>query len=248
MDEKSIKEYLVEYDGDERYRVYLPEARDVILSRDVTFLEKLRSSREVQNIPNKSPADDSQGTPRPDQDKNSGTETSSLIADRELEENPTSPSTNGILSGFQELIMEAEAFVHKADNPVSYQDVLKSKIYEEWKKAMDEKIVSLHENKTWKLTDLPKRAKPLPCRWVFKVKTNPDGSVDKYKARLVIKGFHQKEGLDYSQTFSPVAKIATIRSVLSIAASERMHLAQSMFPHLSLWRARRGDIHETARI
>ncbi|GBL82718.1 Retrovirus-related Pol polyprotein from transposon TNT 1-94 [Araneus ventricosus] len=85
---------------------------------------------------------------------------------------------------------------------------------------------SLIENETWTLEELAKNSKAIPCKWVYKIKKNPDGSIDKYKARLVAKGFTQRYGIDYEQTYSPVTKIATVRSILSIAANERMHLTQ----------------------
>jgi hypothetical protein len=91
---------------------------------------------------------------------------------------------------------------------------------------MDSEIASLDENQTWSLVKLPAGRKAIQNKWVYKVKTNPDGSVDKYKARLVVKGFSQRKGVDYSQTFSPVAKSSTIRSVIAVAASEKMSLTQ----------------------
>lgn len=74
------------------------------------------------------------------------------------------------------------------------------------------------QNRTWELKKLPKGVKALPGKWVFKIKRNADGSVDKYKARLAIKGFKLKKGIDYDQTFSPVERMSTIRSVISVAA------------------------------
>ncbi|PNF31714.1 hypothetical protein B7P43_G13202 [Cryptotermes secundus] len=97
---------------------------------------------------------------------------------------------------------------------------------DKWKEAMGKEMSALHENGTWELVTLPKNAKPIQCKWVYRIKENPDGSVDKYKARLVIKGFNQRKGIDYSATFSPVVKWETIRSVISVAAKEKMYMTQ----------------------
>lgn len=93
---------------------------------------------------------------------------------------------------------------------------------------------------------LPQGAKAIPCKWVFRLKTNPDGSIDKYKARLVVKGFSQRQGIDYSQTFSPVARMGTVRSTLSIAASEQMHLVQFDVSTAFLYGELEEDLHEAA--
>ena len=95
-----------------------------------------------------------------------------------------------------------------------------------WRKAMDEEMEALQKNNTWELVSLPHEKKAVGCRWVFTVKHNPDGSVSRYKARLVAKGFTQTYGIDYDETFAPVAKMNTIRVLLSLAANLNWPLKQ----------------------
>lgn len=87
-------------------------------------------------------------------------------------------------------------------------------------------MASLEENSTWTLKELPAGRKLITNRWVYQIKRNVDGEISRYKVRLVVRGFSQQEGLDYYETFSPVARFDTIRSVLSIAANERLELVQ----------------------
>ena len=77
---------------------------------------------------------------------------------------------------------------------------------------------SKSENKVWTLTDAPDGVKPIRCKWVFKKKTDMEGKVVTYKARLVAKGYRQRQGVDYDETFSPVAMTKSIRILLAIAA------------------------------
>lgn len=82
---------------------------------------------------------------------------------------------------------------------------------------MEEELNSVVKNKTLELCTLPQNKRPINVKWVFKIKVKPDGSIAKYKARLVARGFLQQAGMDYQEVFALVAKIETIRSVTSIA-------------------------------
>ena len=84
---------------------------------------------------------------------------------------------------------------------------------------MIDELMALLKNNTWSLVPLPPGRTPISCKWVFKVKENPDGSIQKYKARLVAKGFHQVAGFDFTETFSPIVKPATTRVMLTMALS-----------------------------
>ena len=90
---------------------------------------------------------------------------------------------------------------------------------------MVDEIESLTKNKTWDLMKLPKGKKALHNRWIYRIKDEADGS-RRYKARLVVKGYEQKAGEDYTNIFSPVVKLTTIRAVLSLVAVEDLHLEQ----------------------
>ncbi|XP_019099787.1 PREDICTED: uncharacterized protein LOC109132557 [Camelina sativa] len=88
-----------------------------------------------------------------------------------------------------------------------------------WKAACGEEIESITRNKTWDMVDLPYGSKTIGLKWVFKLKRNSDGSINKHKARLVAKGYVQRHGVDVDEVFAPVARIETVRFIIALAAS-----------------------------
>jgi len=110
-----------------------------------------------------------------------------------------------------------------AGEPNSVEEAMKSV---KWKNAMQDEYDALQRNGTWTLVPPSRGMNLIDCRWVFKIKRRADGQIDRYKARLVVKGFKQRYGIDYEDTFSPVVKIATVRLVLSLAVTRGWCLRQ----------------------
>nr|GEY20070.1 hypothetical protein [Tanacetum cinerariifolium] len=115
------------------------------------------------------------------------------------------------------------ATVFAITEPTSYKQASKE---EGWIKAMNVELATLEKNEKWILTTLPPCHKAITSKWVYKNKYLPAGIVDKLKARLVVNGFNRKEGLDYKHTFSPVAKLATVRVLVSLATVKECPLHQ----------------------
>lgn len=91
---------------------------------------------------------------------------------------------------------------------------------------MQAKLQSLTQNNTRSLVDLPRGKTPIGCKWVYKVKYHANGTIERYKVCLVAKGYIQMEGIDYFDTFTPIAKLTIIRILLSFAAIKGWHLEQ----------------------
>ena len=104
------------------------------------------------------------------------------------------------------------------DEPTSYKEAMEGPESEKWLEAMESEMKSMYDNQVWNLEDLPEGRKAVENKWIFKKKTDADGNVTVYKARLVAKGFRQIQGVDYDETFSPVAMLKSIRILLAIAA------------------------------
>lgn len=110
--------------------------------------------------------------------------------------------------------------------PECYEEVMPHKSKGEWLKAMEEEMKYLHENHTYNLVKLPKGKRAPKNKWVYKLKIEEQNSQLRYKARLVVKGFGQKKGIDFEEIFSPVVKMSSIWVVLGLAASLNLKIEQ----------------------
>jgi hypothetical protein len=108
--------------------------------------------------------------------------------------------------------------------PRSYKEAMKSDAAGLWHDASQQEYDALNQHDVWELCELPPGRKAVGCCWVYRVKMNADGTVDRYKAWLVAQGFSQKPHLDYTETFAPVAKFAFLQTVLALAAAEDMEV------------------------
>ena len=104
------------------------------------------------------------------------------------------------------------------DDPMTFNEAVSNVDSEKWQSAMKSEMDSMYSNQVWTLVEVPKDMKPIGCKWVYKRKIGANGQVETYKARLVAKGFKQRQGIDFDETFLPVALLKSIRILLAIAA------------------------------
>jgi len=202
LDKKAIPGIFVGYSSvSKAYKVYHPQTRKLIVSRDVHFNEDQqwdwknpqKTIRPINNI------EDGYG-------RNQTTE----LCQNELEDDPPIRGTR-LLSDIYQRCNIAVC------EPSCCEEALKDP---KWKKAMEDEISMIQKNNIWELVDKPQDRKVIGVKWVFRKKLNADCSINKYKARLVVKGYAQIFGVDYFDTFAPVSRLDTIILVLVVVAQQ----------------------------
>ena len=223
LDSKSRKCFLLGYGSTTKgYRLYDPQKRKVFHSRDVIFNEQ------------KYGFDDSS------EPQESERQVCLEYSDEpsETADSPAPPPRRSVRERREPNYYCFQCNLPDVKEPKSVCDAQKS---QEWADAMQAEMVSIHDHNVWELVELPEGRKPVGSKWVFKLKTNADGSVERCKARLVAQGYSQKEGLDYDETFSPVVRPESIRSVIVLACKEGLKLHQMDITTAFL----NGDLEET---
>ncbi|GJX87625.1 retrovirus-related pol polyprotein from transposon TNT 1-94 [Tanacetum coccineum] len=208
LDPKSRKCLFLGYaDGVKGYRLWDLTAHKVVVSRDVVFMEdKIQENEEAV----------------PQHEVNETTKSqdpTTRTSDRERKR-PVWQSDYVMESNVAYCLLTEEG------EPSNFQEALNNPDASFWKEAMQEEIEALHKNKTWELVPLPGGRKPIGNKWVYKIKRNGDDQVERYRARLVVKGYAQKEGIDFNEIFSPVVRMTTVRVVLAMCATYDLHLEQ----------------------
>ncbi|UYV77006.1 hypothetical protein LAZ67_14002793 [Cordylochernes scorpioides] len=206
------------------YRIWMPNSNKVVTSRDVIFKETIPTFSldiEKRNKELSSNQIDEQNDTQDIEKIESNVQTSDVYNLRDRS-NISKPQR----------YIDAEINIAEGLEPKTYKEAMDSPNAQFWKEAMNEEMNSLMENDVYECTTLPPGQKPIDCKWVLKTKLNSKGEITRYKARLVAKGFAQKKGIDYEETFSPVARHDTIRTLLAIAANEDLKLVQKTNDHL----------------
>lgn len=146
-------------------------------------------------------------------------------------------SYNRLTPTYRNFILNVSA----AYEPQYYHQVVP---HAHWHEAMNNELLAMEANKTWLVVPLSSGLHSIGCKWVYKVKHKADGSIERYKARLVAKGYTQQEGLDYIETFSPVAKLVTVKVLLTLAVSFQWPLIKLDVNNAFL----HGDLYEEVYI
>ena len=218
LDPKSKKCVLLGYGTETKgYRLYDPQSSRVMYSRDVKFNESEFGFE-------KNPDNEVQADKRVTLELSSEKEESEEDEVNNVEFNVPPPAREKRAPDrFGEWVtMASEDIVE----PTTVSEALHSPHSEQWREAMQQEIDSLQEHDVYELTELPRGRRAVGCKWVFKIKHNADGSIERYKARLVAQGYSQRYGVDYDETFSPVVRFESIRTVIALSVQRGLKLHQ----------------------
>ena len=211
------------------YRLYNPNTDEVVTRRDVVFdesrlgLHLSNVERGVDKLPDlsvdlPSPTD----PPIVELDR-----ASNVTPERRYSQRNHKPPVRYGIDEYSCVSVEHVALcASDLVEPANYSEAKSSQQSKQWLAAAKAEYNSLVDNDTWELVELPGNRRAIDCKWVFKAKYNKDGQVSRFKGRLVARGFEQKQGVDYEETYAPVVKYSSLRAVLSYAMSNKMLIHQ----------------------
>lgn len=232
LDDQSVKHVFVGYDASSKgYKLYNPSSGKMVVSRDVEFNEELAWNWDAQ--------EETSYDFLPYFGDEEEPETVELVQDTTPPPSPTnvaSPSSQQSsneqpqrIRSIQELydgtkeVTNFEYCLFADSEPMNFDEAVRDK---RWRQAMEEEIESIEKNNTWELTTFPKGHRAIGVKWVYKTKKNSDGDVEKYKIRLVAKGYKKIQGINYEEVYAPVARIETIHLLISLAAQMKWKIHQ----------------------
>ena len=191
------------------YRIFNMETQKLLISRDVVIDEISKWNWSKEEIQNKGDDALSQG------EEVEGNEIHDNDDDDPFENSIEVDEENEVgVRGLRPLTEIYERVNVALCDPTSVEEAFEKK---EWRQAMNDELKMIEKNETWSLVTKPRKKYAIGVKWIFRTKYNPDGSISKHKARLVVKGYAQQAGVDYGETFAPVARMETIR-LLAISA------------------------------
>lgn len=211
------------------YRLYNPRTNKVCTSRDVHVMEKTVSETDVQII------GDINQDKLDTEELNTSTASQSEVESETLDDGDSSYAPDEDVSANEDVLRRSQRqrkaktwddfvtyFTEKTEesdsvgDPTSVKEALSSVNRDQWISAMTNEMNNFSENCAWDIVELPEGHTPVKCKWVFKTKLNSDNSIT-YRARLVAKGFSQRQGIDFYETFSPVVKHSTLRLLFALS-------------------------------
>lgn len=240
LDSKSKKCIFLGFEkGVKGFKLWDPEARKRVFSRDVVFDEQYmvqqaisdRVPVTIETITDSEVTQEESGADKPDEVSD---ERSVEVAQKEVQRGteeslvsrrPKRAIKAPVRFGFEDMVNYA--LMVEMDDPTTYHEAINSDERDEWIGSMTEEAVSLDKNETWDLVELPEGKRAIGCKWIYKKKEGMSvKEPKKFKSRVVAKGYSQKKGIDYDEIFSPVVRHTSIRAVLGLVAVWDLHLEQ----------------------
>lgn len=228
LDSKSEKYVFVGYDSSSKgYKLYNPITQKIVISRDVEFDEENTWEWDTQEGENYDffPYFEEEQLVSEEPQEPTTPPVSPHVEPSSSEESSTErmPRMRS-LTELYEVTEQLDLFCLLAESePLNFEKAMQD---EKWRNATHEEINVIKKNDTWKLATLPKGQKAIGVKWVYKAKKNEKGEVERYKARLVAKGYSQCAEIDHEEVFAPVARLETIRLLISLVAYNNWKIYQ----------------------